>query len=130
MASVYINTLLQACLEVASALFVEIHASRRTHYQFCSNFFTQTNMVLRDGTRPCRPTLKDTQHLCHTHLGVVINTNTGNTLLHVPKLHCDWPYEMASSPLPFTFLPTTTSYRAGAIFKFEMCHSAPRHSVF
>ena len=36
---------------------------------------------------------------------------------------------MASSPLPFPFLPTTTSYRAGAIFKFEMCQSAPRHPV-
>jgi len=56
-------------------------------------------------------------------------TNTGNTLLHVPTLHCDWPHEMASSPLPFLFPPTTTSYRAGAIFKFEMCQSAPRHPV-
>jgi len=36
---------------------------------------------------------------------------------------------MASSPLPFPFPPTTTSYRAGAIFKFEMCQSAPRHPV-
>ena len=56
-------------------------------------------------------------------------TNIGNTLLHVPTFHCDWPYEMASSPLPFLFPPTTTSYRAGAIFKFEMCQSAPRHPV-
>ena len=37
---------------------------------------------------------------------------------------------MASSPLPFRFPPTTTSYRAGAIFKFEMCQSAPRHPVY
>jgi len=36
---------------------------------------------------------------------------------------------MASSPLPFPFPPTTTSYRAGAIFKFEMCQLAPRHPV-
>jgi len=36
---------------------------------------------------------------------------------------------MASSPLPFFFPSTTTSYRAGAIFKFEMCQSAPRHPV-
>ena len=36
---------------------------------------------------------------------------------------------MASSPLPFLFPPTTTSYRAGAIFKFEMCQSAARHPV-
>jgi len=55
--------------------------------------------------------------------------NIGNTLLHVPMLHCDWPYEMASSPLPFPFLPTTTSYRTGAIFKFEMSQSALRHPV-
>ena len=67
--------------------------------------------------RPCRPS------------GVAETTNTGNTLLHVPTLHCDWPYEMASSPLPFPFPPTTTSCRAGAIFKFEMCQSAPRHPV-
>jgi len=52
--------------------------------------------------------------------GVAETTNTGNTLLHVPTLHCDWPYEMAPSPLPFPFPPTTTSYRAGAMFKFEM----------
>ena len=31
---------------------------------------------------------------------VAETTNTGNTLLHVPMLHCEWPYEMASSPLP------------------------------
>jgi len=37
---------------------------------------------------------------------------------------------MASSHLPFPFRLTTTSYRAGAIFKFEMCQSAPRHLVF
>ena len=37
---------------------------------------------------------------------------------------------MASSPLPFPFPPTTTSYRAGAIFKFEMCQSARRHLVY
>ena len=36
---------------------------------------------------------------------------------------------MASSPLLFPFPPTTTSYRAGAIFNFEMCQSAPRHPV-
>jgi hypothetical protein len=60
---------------------------------------------------------------------VAETTNTGNTLLHVPTLHCDWPYEMTSPPLPFPFPPTTTSYRAGAIFKFEMCQSAPRHPV-
>jgi len=36
---------------------------------------------------------------------------------------------MASSPLPFPFPPTKTSYCAGAIFKFEMCQSAPRHPV-
>jgi len=45
--------------------------------------------------------------------GVAETTNTGNTLLHVPTLHCDRPYEMASSPLPLPFPPTTTSYRAG-----------------
>ena len=50
--------------------------------------------------------------------------------LHVPTLHWYWPYEMASSPLPLRFLPTTTSYRAGAIFKFEMCQWVPRHPVF
>jgi len=60
---------------------------------------------------------------------VAETTNTGNTLLHVPTLHCYWPYEMASSSPPFPFPPTTTSYRAGAIFKFEMCQSAPRHPV-
>ena len=60
-----------------------------------------------------------TLHFRHRHR-FVITTNTGNTLLHVPTLHCDWPYEMASSPLPFPFAPTKTSYRAGAIFKFEM----------
>jgi len=53
---------------------------------------------------------------------VAETTNTGKTLLHVPTLHCDWPYEMASSPLPFP-------YRAGTILKFEMCQSAPRHPV-
>jgi len=37
---------------------------------------------------------------------------------------------MASSPLPFPFPPNTTSYRAGAIFKFEMCQSAPSHPVY
>ena len=37
---------------------------------------------------------------------------------------------MASSPLPFPFPPTTTSYRAGSTFKFEMCQSAPRHPVY
>lgn len=60
---------------------------------------------------------------------VAETTNTGNTLLHVPTLHCNWPYEMVSSPLPFPFPPTTTNYRASAIFKFEMCQSAPRHPV-
>jgi len=60
---------------------------------------------------------------------VAETTNIGNTLLHVPTLYCYWPYEMASSPLPFTFTPTMTSYRAGAIFKFEMGQSAPRHPV-
>jgi len=30
---------------------------------------------------------------------------------------------------PFLFPPTTISYRAGEIFKFEMCQSAPRHPV-
>jgi len=60
---------------------------------------------------------------------VAETTNTGSTLLHVPTLHCDWPYEMASSPLPFLFPPTKTSYRSSAIFKFEMCQSAPRHPV-
>jgi len=62
--------------------------------------------------------------------GVAETTNTGNTLLFVPALHCDWPHEMASSPLPLLFPPTTTSYRAGAIFKFEMCQLAPRHPVY
>jgi hypothetical protein len=33
----------------------------------------------------------------------VITTNTGNTVLHVPMLHCSWPYEVASSLLPFPF---------------------------
>ena len=37
---------------------------------------------------------------------------------------------MASSPLLFLLPPTKTSYRAGAIFKFEMCQSAPRHPVY
>jgi len=60
---------------------------------------------------------------------VAETTNTDKTLLHVPTLHCDWPHEMASSPLPFLFPPTMTSYRAGAIFKFEMCQSASRHPV-
>jgi len=59
---------------------------------------------------------------------VAETTNKGDTS-HVPTLHCDWTYEMASSPLPFPLPPTTTSYRAGAIFKFEMCQSAPRHPV-
>jgi len=36
---------------------------------------------------------------------------------------------MASSPLLIPLPPTMTSYRAGAIFKFEMCQSAPRHPV-
>jgi hypothetical protein len=58
---------------------------------------------------------------------VAETTNTGNTVLHVPMHHCDWPYEMASSPLPFPFSPTTTSYRADAILKFAMCQSAPCH---
>ena len=53
----------------------------------------------------------------------------GVHLSFTAMLHCDWPYEMASSPLPFSFAPTTTSYRAGAIFKFEMCQSVPRHPV-
>jgi len=53
---------------------------------------------------------------------VAETTNTGNTLLHVPTLHCDWPYEMASSP-------HRSPSRAGAIFKFEMCQSAPHHPV-
>jgi len=70
---------------------------------------------------------KDMVHYRHT-LPFVITTNTGNRL-HVPTLRCDWVYEMASSPLPFPFPPTTTSYRAGAVFKFEMCQSALRHSV-
>ena len=61
---------------------------------------------------------------------VAETTNAGNTLLHVPTLHYDWPYEMAFSPLPFPFPPTTTSYRAGAIFKFEMCQCASRHPVY
>ena len=89
------------------------------HYQF---FYAtvSTNIELSS---------KDTLHFCH-RLRFVITTNTGNTLLHVPVLHCDWPYEMASSPLSFPFSPTTTSYRAGAIFKFEMCQSAPPHPVF
>ena len=70
---------------------------------------------------------KDTLHFCH-RLRFVITTNTGNTL-HVPTLHCNWPYEMVSSPLPFPFPPATTSYCTGTIFKFEMCQSAPRHPV-
>jgi hypothetical protein len=74
------------------------------------------------------PSSEDTLHFCH-RLRFVITTNTGNTVLHVPTLHCSWPYEMASSLLPFPFPPTTTSYRAGAIFKCEMCQSAPRHPV-
>jgi hypothetical protein len=37
---------------------------------------------------------------------------------------------MVSSALPLPFTPTTTSCRAGAIFKFEMCQSAPRHPVY
>ena len=72
---------------------------------------------------------KDTLNFWH-RLCLVITRNTCNTLLHVPALHCDRPYEMVSSPLPFPFLPTTTSYRASAIFKFEMCQSAPRHPVY
>ena len=70
---------------------------------------------------------KDTLQFCHT-LRFVIHTNTGNTLLHAPMLHCDRPYEMASYPLPLPF-PPITSYQAGAILKFEMCQSAPRHPV-
>jgi len=58
---------------------------------------------------------------------VAETTNTGNTVLHVPMHHCDRPYEMSSSPLPFPFSPTTTSYRADAILKFAMCQSAPCH---
>ena len=96
-----------------------------------SNFFIQTNMVFRDDTRPRRPTFNcrlKTRCTCHTRF--VITTNTGKTLLHVPTLHYNWPHEMASSPLTFPFPPTTTSYRVGAIFKFEMCQSTPRHPVY
>ena len=46
---------------------------------------------------------------------------------HEQQPYCFVPYEMTSSPLLFPLLPTTTSYRAGAIFQFEMCQSAPRH---
>ena len=38
--------------------------------------------------------------------------------------------EMVSSSLPFPFPPTMTSYRAGAIFKCEMCRSVSRHTVY
>ena len=62
-------------------------------------------------------------------IGVAETTNIGNTLRHVPTLHCDRPYEMASSPLPFTFPPTTTSYRVGAILKLAMCLAAPCHTA-
>jgi len=61
--------------------------------------------------------------------GVAETTNKGNTVLHVPTLHYDRTYEMASSPLPSPFPPTTTSYRAGAILNFAMCHSASCHPV-
>ena len=71
---------------------------------------------------------KDTLHFCH-RLRFIITTNTGNTLLQVPTFHCYWPYEMASYSLPFSFPPTTTSYRADVIFKFEICQSAPCHPV-
>ena len=94
-----------------------------------SHFFTQVNMVFLDGTRPCRPTLNcrlKIRFIRH-RLCFIITTNTCNTL-YVPTLHCDWPYEM-SSPLPFPFPSTTTSYRAGVMFKFELCQSAPRHPV-
>ena len=72
---------------------------------------------------------KDMLHFCH-RLRFVITTNTGNTLLQIPMLHCDWPYEMASSPLLFPFPPTTKSYHASTIFKFSMCQSAPCHPVY
>ena len=40
--------------------------------------------------------------------------------------HAIWNGVLSSTvPLP----PTTTSYRADAIFQFEMCQSAPRHPV-
>jgi hypothetical protein len=51
--------------------------------------------------------------------------NTGNTVLHVPTLHCSWPCEVASSLLR----PTSTSYHVSAIFKCKMCQSARRHPV-
>ena len=37
---------------------------------------------------------------------------------------------MASFLLLFPLLPTTTSYRTGTIFQFEMCQLAPRHPVY
>jgi len=60
---------------------------------------------------------------------VTETTNKDNTLLYVPTLHCHRSYEMASSSLQFSFPPNKTSYRAGVIFKFEMCQSAPRQPV-
>jgi hypothetical protein len=74
--------------------------------------------------------------ICYTKFGrpsrpsdVAETANTGNTVLHVPTLHCSWPHEVASSLLPFPLRPTWTSYHVSAIFKCEMCQSAWRHPV-
>jgi len=134
MASVYINALLQACLKLpytrlrrsssiaatsstVACLISWIVKIRLRNTRSFRNPHRKKSLYSKVG-RPSRPS------------DVAETTNTGNTLLHVLMLHCDWPYEMASSPLPFLFSPTTTSYRAGAIFKFEMCQSAPRHPVY
>jgi len=61
---------------------------------------------------------------------VAETSNTGNTLLHVPTLHCNWPYEMASSPLPFPFPPPPRQAIAPAQYSNLKCVIRLRASLY
>ena len=131
--SIYINALMQACLEIAVHAPPWVLINSRNFVNNCLFEFLNSHDTPPEHTvfqerpqekiwyskfgRPRRPS------------DVAETTNKGNTLLPITTLHSELPYEMASSPLPFLFPPTTTSYRAGAIIKFEMCQLAPRHPV-
>ena len=133
MASVYINALLQACLEVAVHAPPQVLINSRNFvnnglFELLNSHDTPLEHTVFQGPphekvwynkvgRPSRPS--------------DVAETRDNSSKHFMKQqpYCFVPYEMASSPVPFPFPPTTTSYRAGAMFKFEMCQSAPRHPV-
>ena len=132
MASVYINALLQVCLEVAA------HAPP---YVINSCNFVNNGLFEFSNSHDAPPEHTVFQEppqekVWYSKVGRPsrqsdVAETRDNSSEHFMKQqpYCFVPYEMASSPLLFPFPPTTTSYRALAIFQFKMCQSAPRHPV-